>query len=110
MNKYFERRCSECKYEPESSCWGILSDAEKFGIECVEGTYRELRNKWDGNCKFLTELTVILNEKGLYYLRRNIKMSNLYTKLFHETYLYAEQHLVDNEKAYFYSILAKFNM
>lgn len=107
---YFLNRCKECKYEAMTSFDAMLSEAEPFGLEAVEKAYREIRNRWDSNAKYLTELTVLLNEKGLYLSRRNRKLSDLYTKLFHETYLYAEQHLYENERSYFYGVMAKFNM
>ena len=36
----------------------MLSEAELFGTEAVEKAYREIRNRWDNNAKYLTELTV----------------------------------------------------
>lgn len=107
---FFLKRCKECGYNSMTSFDSMLSEAEPFGTEAVEKAYREIRNRWDSNAKYLTELTVLLNEKGLYLSRRNRKLSDLYTKLFHETYLYAEQHLYENERSYFYGVMAKFNM
>ena len=46
----------------------MLSEAELFGTEAVEKAYREIRNRWDNNAKYLTELTVLLNEN----IRQNL--------------------------------------
>ena len=53
----------ETGYKPLTTCYMDLSIAEPFGIKAIMNTFKDLLRNFNGNYKYLTELTMALNWK-----------------------------------------------
>lgn len=72
----------ETGYKPLTTCYMDLSIAEPFGNDAIMQTYRALKKGFEGNVKYLTELTMALNWKIYEHYNRNREMAKLYNELY----------------------------
>ena len=72
-------------YECQTTFWEDFSISELFGEEAIRDTYRQAKAEWSTDRVYGTELSMVLNHKCWYwYEEQNIKLSQLYAKLWEE--------------------------
>ena len=69
-------------YKPMTTFWMDFSIADKFGYKAVQDTYRRAFHDWKHDCKYLTELVLVLNHKAWQHADRNAVLSELYIQLY----------------------------
>ena len=91
-------------YKPITSFYRDFSIADNFGIDAIKDTYNRAFNEWKNDCKYLTELVMVLNWKIWEHNDSNNNYSELYSKLWLEADEFARNNLKDDEMSYFYDI------
>lgn len=97
----------ETGYKPITSFWRDFSIAERFGVQAIRKTYQMAFEEWKGNCKYLTELVLVLNHKIFQYWVKDgtdeqNSMALLYNELYQRANIYALDNLHGEEAEYFY--------
>ena len=86
----------------ETTFYRDFSIAERFGDSSIEDTFNRAFNGWKSNCKYLTELVIVLNHKIFDWAPRNEARGRLYEKLWRKAAAYAEGNLKGDELNYYY--------
>ena len=88
----------------EKTTFGTDFDiADAFGEKAIKNTFERAFKEWKNNCKYLTELVMVLNYKcWQWYYRRNQMISELYADLYYKTHAYAVKNLKGEELSYYY--------
>lgn len=90
-------------YEPITTFYEDFSIAEPFGHCAVKDTYRRgLRTAESLGYKYLTEFVMALNWKIWEHYGHNEGLARLYNDLWGDADVYAQEHLTDEELAYYY--------
>ena len=98
----FRQIMAENGYEVQTTFWEDFSIADRFGISAIKDTYNRAFNEWKHNCKYLTELVLVLNHKIWQYNEKHPEIAKLYNSLWEEVDLYANENLKGDELNYFY--------
>ena len=59
----FREFMSENGYTVQTTFWEDFTIADLFGLSAIRDTYNRAFKEWKDNCKFLTELVLVLNHK-----------------------------------------------
>ena len=94
----------EIGYKPMTTFWQDFSIADAFGGDAVRDTFKCTFNEWKGNCKYLTELVMVLNHKIAQWYERNMPLAKLYNDAWNIADNYAVNHLQGDELNYFYNV------
>lgn len=90
-------------YKPITTFYEDFSIADRFGLKAVKDTYRRgLKSAESLGYDYLTEFVMVLNWKILEHHERNDALARLYNDLWAEADIYAQEHLKDEELAYYY--------
>lgn len=100
----FQEFMQEVGYDLITTFWEDFSIADNFGVIGVKDTYQRAFNEWKDNCKFFTELTLVLNHKIWQHYESNHELAVLYDKLWREADEYAICNLKGEELDYYYKI------
>lgn len=103
-NMTFKQFMEENGYELQTTFWDDFSIADQFGIEAIKDTYNRAFNEWKHNCKYLTELILVLNHKIWQYYKEYPHIADLYNSLWKKANQYAKENLKGNELNYYYNI------
>lgn len=90
-------------YEPITTFWQDFSIADKFGIAAIEDTYRRVKSEWKNNCKYWTELCLVLNHKIWQWHETDRQKAILYDKLWREADEMTSE-WSDEEQEYYFRI------
>ena len=91
-------------YETQTTFWQDFTVADRFGVSAIKDTYKRAFKEWKNNHIYLTELVMVLNWKlWEHYRKNNMKMAELYDKLWRECDTYAYNNLKGVELEYFMS-------
>lgn len=96
---------SQTGYKPITTYWQDFSVADSFGVLAIEDTYnRSFKDlKSGGNVKYLTEFVMVLNWKiWQHYHQKNVRLSELYDKLWKEADEYCCNTLKGEDADYYY--------
>lgn len=92
-------------YTTITTFWSDFSIADKFGIDAIKDTFNRVFNEWKDNCKYLTELVMILNWKiWEHYEKNNRAYAELYNALWMAADAYACENLKGDEATYFFRV------
>lgn len=98
----FEATMRGCGYKPFTTFWDDFSIADRFGEKAVKDTYDRAFKEWKSNCRYVTELAMVLNHKCWeHYGNHNINMSRLYSDLYDRTADWCLDNLKDKELEYY---------
>lgn len=73
-----------CGYKPMTTFWQDFSIADQFGVNAIEDTYKRAKSEWEDNCKYWTELCLVLNHKIWQWHERDDQKAVLYDRLWRE--------------------------
>ena len=59
----FRAFMAENGYNVQTTFWEDFSAADIFGLSAIQDTFNRAFEEWKGNCKYLTELVLVLNHK-----------------------------------------------
>lgn len=100
----FKEFMTENGYELQTTFWEDFSIADKFGKAAIADTYNRAFNEWKDNCKFLTELVLVLNHKIWQYHKNHPDIASLYNSLWKRTDEYAMENLKGDEATYYFNV------
>lgn len=95
---------TENGYELQTTFWEDFSIADSFGKAAIADTYNRAFNEWKDNCKFLTELVLVLNHKIRQYHKKYPDIANLYNSLWEKADEYAMENLKGEEATYYFNV------
>lgn len=90
-------------YKPVTTFWEDFSVADMFGETAIKDTYNRAFENWKGNCKYLTELVMVLNWKIWQHYENNQQYAEVYNDLWARANEYACSNLKGDELAYFFT-------
>lgn len=74
-------------YEMQTTFFEDYAIANVFGEKAVKDTYKRSFRDWKNNVTYMKEMTFVLNIMCWeFYHKGNMKMSELYSNLYHECY------------------------
>lgn len=100
----FREFMKENGYELQATFWNDFTIADHFGLAGIQNTFNRAFEEWKDNCKYLTELTLVLNHKVWQHHETKPQFSELYEKLWEQTEQYAMENLKGDELDYFCEI------
>lgn len=100
----FREFMSENGYTVQTTFWEDFTIADLFGLSAIRDTYNRAFTEWEDNCKFLTELVLVLNHKIWQHYGRKPEVAALYNDLWEQTDRYAVDNLKDDELSYFLEV------
>lgn len=77
----FREFMKENGYELQTTFWNDFTIADHFGLAGIQDTFNRAFEEWKDNCKYLTELTLVLNHKVWQHHETKPQFSELYEKL-----------------------------
>lgn len=92
-----------CGYEPITTFWQDFSIADRFGIKAITDTYNRAKTEWADNCKYWTELCLVLNHKIWQWHENDNQKAALYDRLWREADAMTAD-WSDEEQAYYFEI------
>lgn len=90
-------------YEPMTTFWQDFSIADKFGNKAIEDTYNRAKAAWKDNCKYWTELCLVLNHKIWQWWETDRERATLYDRLWREADEITLE-WTEEEQAYYFQI------
>ena len=100
----YKELMTETGYELQTTFWEDFSIADRFGKAAITDTYNRAFKEWKDNCKFLTELVLVLNHKIWQYYENNPDVASLYNSLWEKTDEYAMENLKGEEATYYFKV------
>lgn len=100
----FREFMRENGYELQTTFWEDFSIADRFGLSAIRDTFKRAFKEWKGNYKYLTELTLVLNNKIWQHYEKRQDMAILYNALWEQASQYAVENLKDDELSYYYEV------
>ena len=100
----FKEFMAENGYELQTTFWTDFSIADRFGLAAVRNTFNRAFAEWKEDCKFLTELILVLNHKIGQHFETRPELAALYQSLWEQADRYAVEHLQGDELSYYYSV------
>lgn len=105
-------------YEPKTTFWLDFSIADKFGLQAIKDTYRQVMIEWHNDHTFITELAMVINHKCWEHYHRSRKdlkpfldtdqhrqIGQWYSKTYYELLDWADNNMTEEDLAYFYKTL-----
>lgn len=89
-------------YKPITTFFTDFSIADNFGESAVIDTYNRAFEYWKSDCKYLTELVMVLNWKIWEHYENREPLARIYDGLWREASNYAVQNLKGEELRYYY--------
>ncbi len=80
----FREFMKENDYELQTTFWNDFTIADHFGLAAIQDTFNRAFEEWKDNCKYLTELILVLNHKIWQYHETKPQFSELYEKLWEQ--------------------------
>lgn len=88
-------------YKPITTFYLDFSIADKFGKSAIQDTYDRAFAAWKKNCKYITELVMVLNWKCWRWYEVNDEYSQLYKELYEKLNDWCFDNLEGEELEYF---------
>lgn len=104
---------AELGYKPKTTFWQDFSIADLFGLNAIHDTFKRAFNEWKENVKYIAELALVLNHKGLFYHyaaeqrdndERLQALSETYFAMFRAVHDYAHDHFTGDDAEYYFKI------
>ena len=95
---------AENGYNVQTTFWEDFSAADIFGLSAIQDTFNRAFEEWKGNCKYLTELVLVLNHKIWQHYKTKPNVAALYDALWRQADQYAVENLKDEELSYYYDV------
>ena len=89
-------------YKPITTFYLDFSIADQFGTDGINDTYKRAFEEWKSNCKYMTELVMVLNWKIYEHYGTDNEKAELYDKLWREADAWACENLKGDDLNYFY--------
>lgn len=91
-------------YKPLTTFWTDFSIADRFGKAAVLDTFNRAFDEWKSNCKYLTELVMVLNHKIWQHHEGNRDLASLYNDLWQKADVYAGETLRGDDLEYYFQV------
>ena len=89
-------------YTPITTFWQDFCIADAFGAKAIKDTYKRAFEEWKTNCKYLTELVLVLNHKCWAWYGKNNTLSELYSYLYYKENDWALRNLKGEDLDYYF--------
>lgn len=94
-----------CGYVPKTTFWDDFWIGYMFGGEAgVRDTFKRAFAEWKDNVEYVTELVMVLNHLGDIWWEKSKRVARLFYGLFEEVYDWCREHLVGEDREYFYRV------
>lgn len=93
---------AETGYKSITTFWEDFSIADRFGKDAVQDTYNRAFSEWKDNCKYVTELVLVLNWKIWQHAKGNPDLGRLYDKLWRTCDEWCVNNLKGDDAEYYY--------
>lgn len=101
---------NELGYDSFTTFWQDFTIAEYFGMNAIQDTFNRATKEWRTNCKYFTELVLVLRTKVNWFRQQNKEgLAKLYERLFCEADASALSHLKDDDLSYYQSTMGVYN-
>ena len=100
----FKEFMHENGYELLTSFWEDFSIADQFGLKAIQDTYNRAFEEWKNDYRYLTELTLVLNNNICNYKKKRPDFAALYNSLWKDADQYAVENLKDEELGYYFDV------
>jgi len=91
-------------YHPLTTFYMDFSIADGFGKDAVVDTFNNVFDSWNGDYKFMTELTMVMNWKIWEHYETNPELAKLYSNYWDKMCQWCELNLTGDELAYYYQV------
>ena len=90
-------------YEMQTTFWSDFTIADALGIDAIRDTYQRAFNEWKTNCKYITELSMVLNWKLFEWYNKdeNCEQWKLYQRLYMQTDTWCMDNLKGEDLEYY---------
>ena len=88
-------------YKPITTFYLDFSIADKLGTAAIQDTYDRAFAAWKTNCKYITELVMVLNWKIFRWFGHNDEYAQLYDRLWKELDAWCMENLKGEDLEYF---------
>ena len=89
-------------YKPISTFYTDFSIADKFGLNAIEKTFKQVFREWKFDYHYITELAMVLNWKIWRWYEVNDEYAKLYNKLWHQLDEWCIENFKDEALEYYY--------
>lgn len=91
-------------YTPNTTFWDDFSIADIFGIEAIIDTFERAFSEWKEDVRYISELSLVLNHKGIYYSDSRPMLSNAYLTLWERLHRWAQNYYTGEDAEYYFSV------
>lgn len=100
-------------YEPQTTFWDDFSIADLYGLEAIADTYKRAFAAWKHDVKYIAEMTLVLNHKGIWYWQASQQydddeklrlISDLYLELYWQLKDWAQRNFDGDDAEYFFNV------
>ena len=88
-------------YESFTTFWSDFTIADAYGVGGVIDTYNRAFEGWKDDCKYLTELIMVLNHKIWHHYGKNEELAKLYDTLWKRADAWAVENLKGDDLKYY---------
>ena len=89
-------------YVPMTTFWQDFSIADTFGVNAVKDTFSRAFAEWKNDCKYLTELVLVLNHKIWQWYGKDDELALAYNEAWAKADEYACDNLKEEEFGYYW--------
>lgn len=91
-------------YTPNTTFWDDFSIADIFGIEAIIDTFERAFTEWKEDVRYIAELSLVLNHKGIYYSESRPMLSNAYLTLWERLHRWAQSYYSGEDADYYFNV------
>ena len=100
----FRAFMAENGYNVQTTFWEDFSAADIFGLSAIQDTFNRAFEEWKGNCMYLRDLELVMNNNRWEHVEANTNVAALYDALWRQADQYAVENLKDEELSYYYDV------
>lgn len=89
-------------YKVKTTFYTDFSIAERYGVDAIRSTFEQSFEEWNDNCKYVTELCMVLNWKMFRWFENNDELFNLYKELYTRLDRWCIENLKGDDLEYYY--------
>lgn len=91
-------------YTPNTTFWDDFSIADIFGIEAIIDTFERAFTEWKSDVRYIAELSLVLNHKGVYYSETRPLLSSTYLTLWERLHRWAQNYYTGEDAEYYFDV------